>query len=48
MIGNILGNTGIIGNGADNLSEVFDAYWDKIAKPLFIEENKIERSMYKM
>ena len=41
MIGNILGNTGIIGNGADNLSEVFDAYWDKIAKPLFIEENKI-------
>jgi hypothetical protein len=41
MIGNILGNAGIIGNGADNLSEVFDAYWDKIAKPLFIEENKI-------
>jgi hypothetical protein len=43
LIGNILGNTGLIGNGADNISEVFDAYWDKIAKPAFVEENNITK-----
>jgi hypothetical protein len=43
MIGNIINNTGIIANGADNLGEVFDAYWDKIAKPLFSEENDITK-----
>jgi hypothetical protein len=43
MIGNIINNTGLIGKGADNLSEVFDAYWDKIAKPLFTEENEITK-----
>jgi hypothetical protein len=43
VIGNILGNTGLIGKGADNISEVFDAYWDKIAKPAFVEENTITK-----
>ena len=43
MIGNIINNTGLIGKGADNLSEVFDSYWDKIAKPLFVEENEITK-----
>ena len=43
LIGNILGNTGLIGKGADNISEVFDAYWDKIAKPAFVEENNITK-----
>ena len=43
MIGNILNNAGIISNGADNISEVFDAYWDKIAKPAFVEENNITK-----
>jgi hypothetical protein len=43
VIGNILGNAGLIGKGADNISEVFDAYWDKIAKPAFVEENTITK-----
>ena len=43
LIGNILGNTGLIGKGADNISEVFDAYWDKVAKPAFVEENNITK-----
>jgi hypothetical protein len=43
VIGNIIGNTGLIGKGADNISEVFDAYWDKIAKPAFVEENTITK-----
>ena len=43
LIGNILGNTGLIGKGADNISDVFDAYWDKIAKPAFVEENDITK-----
>ena len=43
LIGNILGNKGLIGKGADNISEVFDAYWDKIAKPAFVDENNITK-----
>ena len=43
LIGNILGNTGLIGKGADNISEVFDSYWDKIAKPAFVDENNITK-----
>jgi hypothetical protein len=44
LIGNTLGNTGLIGTGADNISDVFDSYWDKIAKPLFVEENTITKA----
>jgi hypothetical protein len=43
LIGNTIKNEGLIGNGADNIGEVFDAYWDKIAKPLFIDENTITK-----
>jgi hypothetical protein len=43
MIGNIINNTGIIGKGSDNISEVFDAYWNKVAKPAFVEENNITK-----
>ena len=43
IIGNILSNTGLIGKGADNISQVFDAYWNNIAKPLFVEENDITK-----
>ena len=43
MIGNIINNKGIIGKGRDNISEVFDAYWNVIAKPLFVEENSITK-----
>jgi hypothetical protein len=44
LIGNTIKNEGLIGNGADNIGEVFDAYWDKIAKPLFVEENTITKA----
>ena len=43
MIGNIINNKGIIGKGRDNISELFDAYWNVIAKPLFVEENSITK-----
>lgn len=43
MIGNILNNTGLIGKGADNISQVFDAYWNIIAKPEFDNENSITK-----
>ena len=45
MIGNIINNAGIIGNGWDGtkVSEQFDAYWDKIAKPVFVDENTITK-----
>jgi hypothetical protein len=47
MIGNILNNTGLIGKGNDNISEIFDAYWERIAKPLFVEENEITKEFIK-
>ena len=43
VIGNILNNKGLIGKGSDNLSEVFDAYWNVISKPVFEEENNITK-----
>jgi hypothetical protein len=45
MIGNIINNEGLIAGGWDGtkLTEQFDAYWDKIAKPLFVEENNITK-----
>ena len=45
MIGNIINNTGLIGDGWDGtkLSAEFDAYWDKIAKPEFVSENTITK-----
>lgn len=44
VIGNIINNKGLIGKGADNISEVFDAYWDRIVRPVFIEENNITKA----
>ena len=43
LIGNILGNTGLIGKSTGDISIEFDAYWDKIAKPAFVEENNITK-----
>jgi hypothetical protein len=43
LIGNTIKNEGLIGDGAKDIDKVFDAYWDKIAKPLFIEENTITK-----
>ena len=44
MIGNIIGNKSIIGNGFDDIEKVFDDYWLTIAKPVFLEENNITKS----
>jgi hypothetical protein len=50
MIGNILSNPGIIGNGeqgtenANNLSKQFDLYWDSQAKKKFVNENDITKA----
>jgi hypothetical protein len=50
MIGNILSNPGIIGNGdegvenADNLSKQFDKYWDVQTKKKFVNENDITKA----
>jgi hypothetical protein len=44
IIGNIIGNAAIIGNGFDDLETAFDTYWQKTAKPLFTQENDITKS----
>lgn len=44
IIGNIIGNKSIISNGSDEIEAAFDAYWIKIAKPIFLEENNITKS----
>ena len=41
LIGNIIGNSSIIGKGQDDIELQFDAYWDKIAKPAFNTETNI-------
>jgi len=50
MIGNILSNPGIIGNGeegtqnANNLTKQFDLYWDVQTKKKFVNENDITKA----
>jgi outer membrane protein OmpA-like peptidoglycan-associated protein len=41
LIGNIVNNPTITKGGSDNVSQIFDEYWLKVAKPLFEEENKL-------
>ncbi len=43
LIGNIIGNAGIIGKGFDDIEKQFDAYWLTIAKPQFVTENNIAK-----
>jgi hypothetical protein len=43
MIGNIIGNAGIIGKGFDDIEKQFDAYWLTVAKPQYITENNIAK-----
>ena len=43
LIGNVIGNTGIIGKGFDDIEKQFDAYWLTIAKPQFVTENNIAK-----
>jgi hypothetical protein len=44
LIGNVVNNKSLLGNGATNLDAVFDAYWLLTAKPLFLEENNITKA----
>ncbi len=44
MIGNVIGNQTILGNGSVDIEAVFDLYWGKTAKPAFLEENNITKS----
>jgi hypothetical protein len=41
LIGNIIGNSIIIGKGQDDIELQFDAYWTKTAKPAFDTETNI-------
>jgi hypothetical protein len=44
IIGNVIGNKTIIGEGSAEIEEVFDLYWLNTAKPAFLEENNISKS----
>jgi len=45
IIGNILNNKTLIGNSTPkDIEEIFDAYWVKTARPVFLEENNITKS----
>jgi hypothetical protein len=44
LISNVQGNKTLIGDGADNIDSVFDAYWISQAKPVFAEENSITKA----
>ena len=43
MIGNIINNPSIIGDGSNDVEKKFDDYWLTIAKPIFESENKITK-----
>ena len=49
MIGNIINNQGLIGNGESGtvLSEEFDKYWKGTAKPVFEKENNTTKEFIK-
>jgi hypothetical protein len=44
LIGNILNNTALTSKSSGDISTAFDAYWDKTAKPVFVEENDITKA----
>jgi len=44
IIGNIIGNQTVIGNGSADIEAAFNLYWEKTAKPAFLEENNISKS----
>ena len=43
LIGNILSNTALTSKSSGDISTAFDDYWNKIAKPVFVEENDITK-----
>ena len=44
MIGNIVGNQALTGNGSLDIEGIFDTYWIRTARPIFLEENNITKS----
>jgi hypothetical protein len=44
IIGNVIGNQTVIGNGSAEIEAMFNLYWEKTAKPAFLEENNISKS----
>jgi hypothetical protein len=44
LIGNILSNTALTSKSSGDISTAFDDYWNKIAKPVFVEENDITKA----
>ena len=44
MIGNIVGNQALTGNGSLDIENIFDTYWIRTVKPIFLEENNITKS----
>jgi hypothetical protein len=41
IIGSLINNQTIFGNGDSDLANQFDAYWKTVAKPIFVDENVI-------
>jgi len=44
LIGNILGNQALLGDGSVDIERIFDTYWIATARPIFLEENNITKS----
>jgi len=44
LIGNILGNQALLGNGSVDIETIFDTYWIRTVRPVFLEENNITKS----
>ena len=44
LIGNVLGNKALLGDGSVDIEAIFDTYWIRTARPIFLEENNITKS----
>ena len=44
LIGNILGNQALLGDGSVDIELIFDTYWIATVRPVFLEENNISKS----
>ena len=44
LIGNVLGNKALLGDGSVDIEAIFDTYWIRTARPIFLEENRSERA----
>jgi hypothetical protein len=44
LIGNILGNQALLGDGSVDIEVIFDTYWIATVRPVFLEENNISKS----